>query len=188
MPKTLALNETTLDFITQGGHANYAGISGGFPYGIGTYTNAVTNTGTDTAGASGTEFVGAIFIPMNCTVTGIGYLIGATGGTDKAIVSLYSATGKILASSAIAGVTVGTAGTVQQLPFTTAYAAVGPAFYFLSLTYNGTTARFRSIPTTAEFGIKHIGNEVAGCTFGTLANIVVPTTFVADKVPIAALY
>lgn len=161
------------------------GVAGGKPYNIYTWQAVAATSGTDTACTNGTAYVGSIFVPMNCTVTGVQYLIGSVGGTDKVISSLHSSTGALLANSAAAGLTVGTAANLQQVAFTSTYAAVGPAFYFLALTFNGTTAKFRSVPAHTQNGV--IGNGVTQ-TFGTSAAFTAPTTFTADKVPVASLY
>lgn len=161
------------------------GIGGGFPYNISTWQPIAATSGTDTACSNGTAYVGSIYVPMNATITGIQYLVGSVGGTDKVIASLHDSTGALLANSATAGATVGTAAQIQQVAFTGTYAAVGPGFYFVALTFNGTTAKFRSIPAYTAAGT--IGNGVTQ-TFGTPAAFTVPTTFTADKVPVASLY
>jgi hypothetical protein len=128
-----------------------------------------------------------VFVPQNCTVTGIQYLVGSVGGTDKVVVSLHSSAGAVVANSDTAGTTVGTAAQLQQVAFTGTYAAVGPALYFVGLTFNGATAKFRSVPAYCNAGSGVIGNGLAQ-TFGTPATFTPPTTFTADKVPVASLY
>lgn len=163
------------------------GIAGGIPRNVGTWQPVAATSGTDTACSNGTAYVGSVFVPENCTVTGIQYLIGSVGGTDKVIASLHDKNGTLLANSALAGATVGTAATLQQVAFTSTYAAVGPAYYFIALTFNGTTAKFRSVPAYCNAGNGVIGNGVTQ-TFGTAATFTAPTTFTADKVPVASLY
>jgi hypothetical protein len=85
-----------------------------------------TSTGTDTTVTANRAYVGQINIPRRQTFTGAGFLIGGTGGTHKAIVALYDKDGNPLAYSAIAGVTVGTANTYQELPFVTPLEIVAP--------------------------------------------------------------
>lgn len=143
--------------------------------------------GTDTTPVNGTRYSCSIFIPHSLTLTGIAYLIGTVGGTDKVIAELKNAAGVNLATSALAGATVGTLATFQQVAFTATYSVLGPAWYFLTLQFNGTTARFRTIP--ANLGISQVAltQSVAG-TFGTTANITAPTTFTAGVGPIAFTY
>lgn len=164
-----------------------SGIAGGYPYNAGTWQPATATSGTDTACTNGTAYVGSVYLRQNATVTGVQYLVGSVGGTDKVIASLHSATGALLANSALAGATVGTAAQLQQVAFTGTYAAVGPALYFVALTFNGTTAKFRTVPAYCNAGNGVIGNGVTQ-TFGTAASFTAPTTFTADKVPVASLY
>lgn len=159
------------------------GIAGGRPR-IAIYSGAVSLTaGTDTTPVAGTVYVGELFVPANATLTGIGYLIGSVGGTDKAIAALYNSAGAVVANSALAGVTVGTTATYQELPFTAPYAAVGPGQYWVSISMDGTTARLRTIPAGAI-----LPTTLAAGVFGTLAAITPPTTFTAANAPVAYSY
>ena len=159
------------------------GVAGGRSR-IAIYSGAVSLTaGTDTAPVAGTVYVGELFVPANATLTGIGYLIGSVGGTDKAIAALYDSAGAVVANSAVAGVTVGTTATYQELPFTATYAAVGPAQYFVSISMNGTTARLRTVPAGAI-----LPTTTAEGVFGTLDAITPPTTFTAASAPVAYSY
>lgn len=146
---------------------------------------ASLTSGTDTAPVSGTKFIGEIDIPVNTTLTGVQFLIGTVGGTDKVIVSLYDEDGNLLANSALAGTNVGAGAAVyQQVPFTAPFAAKGPGVYYIVIEFNGTTCRFRSL---AAGGVRPCGS-VAG-VFATLPSpLAIPTTFTADKAPIASTY
>lgn len=156
------------------------GIAGGRPrLNVTDAANSLTY-GTDSTPVSGTVYVGELWVPANATITGVSYLIGSVGGTDKAIVALYSSAGAVLANSALAGTTVGTTATYQQIAFTAPYAAVGPKQYFVSVSMNGTTARLRTIPAGGV-----VPATSATGVFGTLATITAPTTFTADTGPVA---
>lgn len=150
---------------------------------FGTYPLLAT-AGTDTACSNGDRYWAEVYIPDNVTLTGVQFMIGSVGGTDKVIVELHDTAGVLLATSALAGVTVGTAANVQAVPFTATYAAVGPARYFIVCQFNGTTAKFR---THVVPGLSMIAGTVAG-TFGTSAAITPGTTYTASKGPIAATY
>lgn len=143
----------------------------------------LATAGTDTACDNGSRFWGEIDIPSNTTVTGIAYLIGSVGGTDKAIVELHNSTGALVATSALAGTTVGTAANLQKIPFTAPYAATAGKYY-IAVQFNGTTAKFR---THAIPGGAFVAASAAG-TFGTSATITPGTTYTADKAPIACTY
>lgn len=143
--------------------------------------------GTDKACADGTRSSCSIFIPHIITLTGIGYLIGSVGGTDKVVVELHDADGKLLANSDLAGVTVGTTATMQEIPFTAPVEVVGPGWYYLSLTFNGTTAKFRTLAASTAMASTAF-TKAAALTFGTAGDLTVPTTFTADVGPIAYVY
>lgn len=157
---------------------------GGKPWNVRTWQAIAATSGTDTACTSGTAYVGAVFVPKNSVIAGISYLVGSVGGTDKVVASLHSNTGALLANSAVAGATVGTAAQVQNVALINPYEVKGPMTYFIGLTFNGTTAKFRSIPAQTQSG--EIGNGVTQ-TFGTPASFTAPTEFVADKIPVAFL-
>lgn len=143
---------------------------------------ATATSGTDTTPVSGTIFFGQVFIPANVTLTGISYLIGTVGGTNNVIVALYNNAGTLVKNSSLSGTLVGTLATMQRVPFTASYAAIGPAFYWVSVSMNGTTARLR----THTFG-DHAAASTTG-VFGTLANISPVTTFTANTAPYAMTY
>lgn len=148
---------------------------------------AALTGGTDVFGVNGTRFTASVYIPHNVIVTGIGFLVGSIGGTDKAIVELHDADGTLLGNSAVAGVTVGTAATMQDLPLTTPIEVVGPGWYFLSVTFNGATAKLRALAAATAMASTALTKSAAG-TFGTVGALTVPTTFTADVGPIAYTY
>lgn len=145
---------------------------------------STTSPGTDAACTNGDFFYSAIWIPTRMKVTGATNLIGSVGGTDKVIYYLWDDDGVLLANSDTAGVTVGTAATLQtRKAFLDPVVVDGPGLYFVGVQFNGTTAKFRA---------HAIGNHPTGSqagTFGTTAAIAsVPTTFTADKGPVLGIY
>lgn len=187
---TLKIAGTTAITASSGAVAFAGGVgaAGGFtlrPYNIRTWQPIAATSGTDTACSNGTAYCGSIQVPGNMTITGVGFMVGSVGGTDSVVVSLHDSAGVLLANSLLAGTTVGTAAQAQQVAFTATYAAVGPATYYIAVTFNGTTAKFRSVPAHCQGGV--MGNGVAQ-TFGTAATFTAPTTFTADKVPVAWIY
>lgn len=146
---------------------------------VGAFASSLSG-GTDTTPTAGSVYFGALFLPCNYTLTGVGYSIGSVGGTDSAIVALYDSTGAVVANSALAGTVVGSANTFQQIAFTGTYAAKAPGLYYVSVSVNGTTCRLR---LTVAAGIR--GGSAAG-SFGTLATITPPTANAAA--PIAYVY
>jgi hypothetical protein len=114
------------------------------------------------------------------TITGVALLNGSTAaGNIK--VGLASSAGAILASSASTAMS-GTAA-YQRIPFSSTYAAKGPATYFLVAQFSDNTAVFRA-HVFGNFGASKKTSEV----FGTLTTITAPTTFTTNVGPIASLY
>lgn len=122
------------------------------------------------------------------TITGIQVLVGSVGGTDSWIVELHDSTGALVATSATAGTTAGTAGTWQQIPFTSTVALV-PGIYYVALQSNGTTAHpavYNFPAPVAATAILTTGSATG--VFGTGASITPPTTYTAGLGPVALLY
>jgi hypothetical protein len=126
--------------------------------------------------------LGAPSLPQ--LITGVEILVGSTGGTDLWIVELHDSTGALVANSALAGTTAGTANIWQKIPFVTPYLAQ-PGLYFITLIMNGTTAKFRAFNSP---GLLHLTQSASGGTFGTNASITPPTTYTVAVGPVAVLY
>ena len=157
------------------------------PHGFANWVPASATDGTDTACADGTQFVSSIFLPVNKTLTGVTFLIGSVGGTDKVYVVLYDADGAVLANSALTagGATLGTAAQTQAVAFTATYAAKGPRMYYVGISVNGNTGKLRTLPAYRSGGL-YAGS--VSQTHGTVAAITEPVTFTADKAPAVFLY
>jgi len=108
-------------------------------------------------------------------LTGLAPHVGTTGGTDKWIVGLYDNGGNLLASSAAAGLTVGSAYAWQATAFTVPYYAVGPAQYYGCFTTNGTTATADLV--TSSKGDYVLTKVTTGTGFALPTSFTVPTTF-----------
>jgi len=145
-------------------------------------------TGYETAGVAqtaGTTNITEIFIPHWNTWKGAAVLQGTTVGTNKIIMSIYGASGVLLAHSATAGTTTSGASTFLKCDFT-APITLPPGRYFLGCQADGNTDTLRHI-------LSANGNDVitgtAAGTFGTvLSSITVPTTFTTAVGNIAQLY
>ncbi|MDB5611330.1 MAG: hypothetical protein JWP25_8230 [Bradyrhizobium sp.] len=146
----------------------------------------LSSLGTNKTLVAGTTYVADLFIPLaSVLLTGIGVLNGATVGTDKGIVSLYDATGVLLAQSAAAGATTSGANAFQQYAFTAAYTTIKPGRFFVAYQSNGTTDTIRTIATATWIDVLSQSN--AG-VFATLPALTPPTTFTADVGPVAYAY
>lgn len=140
--------------------------------------------GTDTVVGANTEInVAEVFVEANATITGVAIFNGPTVTTDKYYICLYDSAGVFLKETATAGVSTAGADVYQLVPFTSTYAIVGPATYFIGVMVNGTTDNHHTHAVGAFATI-----TVAGAVFGTSQAITPPTTFVAGDGPIASLY
>ena len=145
--------------------------------------------GTDTAPVAGTRFWSSLPINDSCILTGIGFLIGSVGGTDRVIVELHDSKGELVATSTLAsgGTVVGTTATIQQVPFIQPVAIRGPGLYYLVIQINGTTCRFRTLAAGTSAAQTVVTGSAAG-TNGTSIAITPGTTFTAGVGPIAFTY
>lgn len=161
----------------------------GAPHGIwgANYPPATATSGTSTQGVANKQWISPVWVPANMTITGLAFLIGTTGGTDKSIVALYNNAGVLVANSSTttSGTTVGTAANLQSCDFTTPYAAIGPARYWASVQLSGTTAFLRTIP--ANVSVAYVGSKT-NATATPATSITPPTSFTSDVGPVISLY
>lgn len=132
---------------------------------------------------AGTRYYTSQRVDAPMTATGVSVLIGSTGGTDKWLVELHDAAGNLVATSALAGVTVGSAGAMQQIAFT-APVTLQPGTYFIAVQSNGTTAKIAAYNSPTS---PYLTGSATG-TFGTSANFTPATTYTAGVGPVALLY
>jgi hypothetical protein len=128
-----------------------------------------------------------VYIPHATTLTGIQYLNGTVVTTDRVIVALYDNSGALVANSALSGALTTGADTMQKVNFTAPKVVTGPNYYYIAVQFNGTTDKFRTIPTGTVCNVVSIANSTPG-TFGTLPSITPGSTFVANQGPIAYTY
>ena len=140
----------------------------------------------DLTTVAGSRYYTNVTVGAQQQFTGIAALIGSVGGTDKFIFELHNSAGVLVATTALAGVTVGTAATLQYIPFTAPY--IAPAGnYFIAIQSNGTTAH-PAVLTNPNLGSQGVVSGSATGTFGTSASITPPTTYTASLAPVAFLY
>lgn len=132
---------------------------------------------------------GAVQAAPVAKITGVQVLVGSVGGTDSWIVELHDSTGVLVATSATAGTTAGTAGTWQQIAFTSPV-TLSPGAYYIAVQSNGTTAHPAvynfPVPVAQTQSIMNTGS-VTG-VFGTSANFTPATTYTAALGPVTLLY
>lgn len=143
-------------------------------------------SGTSTTPSATTVYLSQVYVRHNCTMTGIAINNGATVGTNKYIVALFTFQGVLLANSALAGTLTAGADVFQPIDFTGTYDAHGPRVYWLGLYVDGTTDRFRTVPSVGSFA--GLAGSQTGQTFGTITTVTIPTTFTADKGPVGYIY
>jgi hypothetical protein len=147
---------------------------------VGGLVPAVSTDFTNSTPVITETYISEIFVPANCSATGIAVFNGSdvTGNMN---VGLANSSGALVAESA------DTAGSgtdaYQRIPFTAPYAAKGPATYYILVQYSSGTARYNS-PPLGSFG----ASVKTGETFGTFTTVTPPTTFTANVGNIASLY
>lgn len=155
-----------------------------------TWQPATAESGTDTAFAEKKLFTASVFLPVTKTITGVGYLLGAGGGTNKVIAALFNSQGVKLANSTetTEGTTAGTEKTVQELAFTSPFKANGPGLYFIGITANGATAKLRTIPANTA-GKNILTAEISLTTKNVVpSSVTAPTEWIAAKGPVGFVY
>lgn len=131
-------------------------------------------------------------IPENSySITGVNVPVGSTGGTDTFHVWVWNSAGVVVGRSATAGVTAGTALTIQQIPlYQPDGSTAGPitltsGTYYIGVQSNGTTAKFLAI--NSPIWPLNTGSQTG--TAGTSAAIAsIASTFTQNLGPMATLY
>lgn len=157
------------------------------PLGLTTWARNTATAGNNSADIANTCFYSSLWVPGETAITGISFLVGATGGTDLVFASLFDISGDLLANSAAAGATVGTAAQLQAIPLTEPFLLPGPMVVLVGLTFNGANATLRTVPAYCGGGM--MAGSVAQ-TFATGPAAIVPsaTRFTANTGPVADLY
>lgn len=147
---------------------------------------AYASLGTNTTPVAGTWYCMDVRVFGNYTaMSGLGFLNGATVGTDKLIFALYDSTGRLVANTDTAGTTSSGASAAQEIAFTS-QVALQPGIYWTCEQANGTTTRLRTV--AASTFLDKLAGSFTG-TFGTVpATITPPTTFTADTGPFGYIY
>lgn len=147
-------------------------------------TPAITATqGTDSTPVNTETYIGEVFIPSNTTVTGVAILNGsAVAGNVR--ISLANNSGVPIAAALTASTAQAGTAVYQLIPFAVAYAALGPATYYVLVQFDtNTTPRVRT-HVVGTFG----ASKKTGETYGTFTTVTPPTTFTTVLAPIASLY
>lgn len=163
--------------LAKGGVGQYGEVT---VYHTGGAAPPTTTTGTDTTPVVTETYIARVFIPANCTLTGVGLLNGsAVAGNVTAI--LYDRNGAPLNKSASTA-QAGTAG-YQLIPFATVQAVRGPGIHFVGFQFDSTSARFRTHILGVFTAFKKTGE-----TYGAATVITSPNSFTTGQGPIASTY
>lgn len=146
---------------------------------------AVANASSATPSSTALQMT-QIHLPHNETITGVGVLNAATCGTNKWIVAIFDSAGTALANSATAGTLCSGTSAFQKIAFTAPVAVTGPRTLWIGVYADGGTDRYYAVPTLGQ--MSGLAGSVTGQTFGTVAAVTLPTTFTADKGPVAYIY
>lgn len=147
----------------------------------------LSGTNSSAVPVAGTIYFSMVDVEFARPATGIVLLLGSVTGTDKIIVALYDFDGNLIANSATAGTTTGTASLLQSLPFVTPVQLRGQTSYFIAVQSNGTTDTFQKY-ITGQVPTNYQAGSITG-TFGTIpATLALPGTFTTAKGPIGGIY
>lgn len=140
-----------------------------------------TTDGTDITFVTTETYISEVYIPSNVTVTGIAIFNGSSVAGNVQV-ALANSAGTVVANAASAAQSGTDA--YQLVPFSSTYAAVGPATYYVMVQGNNTGGHLNQLVAGVMGTTKQTGQ-----TFGTFATISTPpTTFTASVGPIATLY
>lgn len=168
--------------------------------------NAPFVVGNNQTPVAGTVYYGTIEIPRTMLVTGLSILNGTVAGTDDLYMGLFRADGVLLANTLLTGTAASGIGRFQDIALTATFLATGPARYWISVTSEGTTTRFRNVNLTPGASTAGLGAFIGmlGSSFvntaPALPNLTasvaaanpttgsLPTTLIANTAPIACVY
>lgn len=163
--------------------------AGGFtarPVGIHTGgVPAVASTdGNDSTPVITETYWSEVFVPANMTITGVKVFNGSNV-TGNMRVSLATSAGAPIAAALTASTAGSGTDAYQTIPFAVAYAAVGPATYYIGVQYSSATARYNT-HTIGTHGVV----VKTGDVYGTFTSFTPPAagTFVTAVGNIASLY
>lgn len=142
----------------------------------------VSTDGADATPVNTEVYIAEIFVPANMSLTGIALFNGsAVAGNVK--VGLADSAGAVVATSA----SVAQAGVdaYQRVPFTGAYAAKGPATYYVLVMFDTNTTPKFNTHVFGDFGAAKQTGQVYATGF---IAITPPTTFITALAPIASAY
>ncbi len=177
-----ALEPVTVGVLTtDGGTVPVFGTTAPTVFHSGGIGATVATMGTDATAVNTETYIVEVFIPHNCTITGISFLLNASA-TGNITGALATSTGAIITGAKTASTAATAAAAYQQIPFATPYVAVGPAKYFVLMQNSG--SNHYQAHVVGNFG----ASKKTGETYGTITAVTAPTTFTTNLGPICDLY
>jgi len=151
----------------------------------GVSAGAATSMFTDQTPVATEVYASEVFVPANTSVTGVAIRSGSVA-SGNVKVGLADVAGNVLKTSASTAV-AGAAGVYQRIAFTGgAYAAVGPATYYVLTFFDNATVR-ASAHTQGNCGAGKLVGQTYATGFVNSASLA-PTTFTTALGPVASLY
>lgn len=183
------LQAVTATTITASGVITPTGgvaAAGGFtisPRGLHTGNVTVTQTtdGNDTTPVVTETYICEVYVPYNCTITGVAIFNGSAVAGNVSV-KLANSSGVPVGTQSASTAQSGT-DAFQRIPLGATYAAVGPATYLVLVQFDSISARFNS-HILGSFGASKKTGEV----YATFTTVTAPTTFTTAVGPIASLY
>lgn len=177
------LGGTVATAITPTGGIAAAGGFSGSPRIALQNSTGFTTTSTVTP-SNTTTYISEIIVPYNVTLTGVQVRTGSGAPGANITVGLADSTGAPIAAAKSASTAGGTASSTQLIPFAVAYAAVGPAKYFIMVQWDTAATSVASLLATGIMATL----AQTGQTYGTFASFTPPTAFAALVGANVALY
>lgn len=148
-------------------------------------SNAAASAFTDQTPVATEVYAAEVFVPANATITGVAIRSGSVA-SGNVKVGLADSAGNVLKTSVSTAV-AGAAGVYQRIAFSGgAYAAVGPATYYVLTFFDNTTVR-ASAHTQGNCGAGKLTGQTYATGFVSNASLA-PTTFTTALGPVASLY
>ena len=143
----------------------------------------VSTDGFDATPSITETYISEIYVPTNCTITGIAVFNGSATGSGNITVGLATSAGAPITAAKSASTVISGTDAYQLVPFATPYAAVGPATYYIQVQYSSATTRYNA-HTLGHHGV----TKQTGQTYGTFTSFSAPTTFTTQIGNMCGLY
>lgn len=182
---TLSGTTTAVGAITPTGGVAAAGGFSVSPrsFNTGQAPAILSTDGADATAVNTETYISEIFVPANCTITGVAIFNGSATGSGNITVGLGDANGNPIAAAKSASTTIVGTDVYQLVPFASSYAAKGPATYYIMVQYSSNTTHYNA-HTLGHHGV----TKQTGQTYGTFTSFSPPSVFTTGIGNISGLY